>query len=575
MNEPLPAPEFDRTKYDRPNQDWVCGRTCEGKPCRLGPTPGGRCRSTDECRPALELRPGETKGQWKCTRSKEAGGPCESGPGPTGLCGCPIIPCVPQRSLRNLRGRVTLTTIAVTVGLLVLLGAGRWRWQFISPGPVAQVHQSDDFSRRAMDRFGARGCAGCHVAAEGGLGQWLLTAFNADPGPFQWGKLAQASPNEHTRMDQRNCLACHTHYDRHQPNVIAAHSCSDCHLEHRGDRFASPSDDTCASCHNNAQRINQFARQSTNSALEFHPPLIAGLVPFITPRPANGRTNLFANYWSGHPDFGLHVAGLLDTNTLKFNHELHFGGTVRLRDVALGESRGLACSDCHQPDATGAYMSRIRFDQHCQTCHSLQFDPVNPEMRLPHGNPASVRAMVASLATLQVQYAELARRRGETDRTRIDDFARSSAQRVRTLLNTGENLAELILFTSDPRARLFPDDREDAEKRAYYAGCAYCHTVTRDAQNQPAVVRPHTPDRWLLGGRFNHAKHSQTSCLECHGTVLNSSRTSDINLPHQIPEAISAADRSAGLKACIDCHRPGNAPANCATCHSYHMLKPL
>ena len=575
MHDPLPAPEFDRTKYERPNQDWVCGRTCEGKPCTLGPTPNGRCRSTAECRPALESGPGGTKGRWKCTRSKLAGGPCELGPGPEGQCGCPIIPCVPQSSLRHLRGRVTWAVIAVTVGMLVVLVAGPWRWKFISPGVVSQNHRNPGFDTNAMSQMGSSGCAGCHDAASGGIRQWLLGAYTNEPGPLEWRKLAQANPGQHTRMDEKHCLACHQNYQRHQPNVVAAHSCSDCHREHQGDRMAAPKDAACASCHDNRTRINQFTRKADLNPRDFHAPLAAGLLAFVTPRPVGVQLAVFGQYWEGHPDFGLHIARLAETNTLKFNHQLHLGPTVQKGGVVADEAGRLSCWDCHQPDTTGAYFSRIRFDQHCQTCHSLQFDPVNPEMKLPHGNPGAVRSTVASLATLQTQYADLARRRGLTDRARIDDFARTNASLVKKLLGTGEQLVDLILFTGDPRARMLPENQEAAGKRAHYAGCAYCHEVTRDLSQQPVVTRPQIPDRWLPGGRFNHARHAQTSCIECHGTVLRSSSTADINLPHQTVAGIPAEDRTAGAKACVDCHHPGDAPTTCATCHTYHMLKPL
>lgn len=571
MNDPLPAPEFDRTKYDRPNQDWVCGRMCEGKPCHLGPDPKGLCRSSAECSPLLETRPGETKGRWRCTRSKEAGGPCQPGPGPNGQCGCPIIPCAPRRSLRSIRGRVVWGTIAVTVGIFIALCTGPWRWKFLSPGPVSSPHRSAGFNARANAKFGSTGCSGCHEASEGGITQWLQAAFNAEPSPWQWSAMARATAHQHTRMDERNCRSCHTQYDRHQPTVVAAHSCSDCHLEHLGEKMSAPLDNACASCHNDRDRLLKFTAAGAADLRDLHAPLPAGLRAFFAPRVAPPAAHVFAHYWAGHPDFSLHAAGLKETNTLRFNHQLHFGATVKLFDAKEGESRTLSCQDCHQPDTTGAYMARIRFEQHCQSCHSLQFDPVNPELKLPHGAPAAVAASVSSLASLQVQYGDLARRRGETDRARIDEFARSSAARVRRLVGTGEQLVDQILFTGDPRPRMFTEAREAADKRAHYAGCAYCHEVGRDHQGQPQVTPPNIPDRWLPGGRFHHARHTQVSCLECHGTVLQSSQTSDINLPHQT----SVPTNASGMKSCVDCHRPEGAPANCATCHSYHMLKPL
>ena len=29
-----PQPEFDDTRYERPQKDWICGHACKGCPCR-------------------------------------------------------------------------------------------------------------------------------------------------------------------------------------------------------------------------------------------------------------------------------------------------------------------------------------------------------------------------------------------------------------------------------------------------------------------------------------------------------------------------------------------------------------
>src|SRR6266581_675713 len=79
MKEQLPSPEFNSGQYERPNQNWICGKAAEGKPCRIGPNAKGRCRAACECQPALEIKAGETKGRYRCTRSTEYGGPCETG----------------------------------------------------------------------------------------------------------------------------------------------------------------------------------------------------------------------------------------------------------------------------------------------------------------------------------------------------------------------------------------------------------------------------------------------------------------------------------------------------------------
>ena len=75
MKEQLPAPDFDANQYERPNQDWICGKAAEGQCCRDRPrVPAGKCRATFECSPVLELKPGETKGRFRCTRPAEHGG---------------------------------------------------------------------------------------------------------------------------------------------------------------------------------------------------------------------------------------------------------------------------------------------------------------------------------------------------------------------------------------------------------------------------------------------------------------------------------------------------------------------
>ena len=31
-----PSPDFDESRYERPNKNWLCGHTCDGCPCRIG-----------------------------------------------------------------------------------------------------------------------------------------------------------------------------------------------------------------------------------------------------------------------------------------------------------------------------------------------------------------------------------------------------------------------------------------------------------------------------------------------------------------------------------------------------------
>lgn len=85
----------NRKLYDRPQDEWTCGRADEGCPCLYGPGKKGECRATFQCQPA---RKGD---RWVCTRQISLGGACKPGPMPDGKCGCPVPPCQPKRSLRG------------------------------------------------------------------------------------------------------------------------------------------------------------------------------------------------------------------------------------------------------------------------------------------------------------------------------------------------------------------------------------------------------------------------------------------------------------------------------------------
>jgi len=149
MKEQLPAPDFNSRQYERPNQDWICGHDCEGTACRRGPDARGRCRTTAECQPVLEKKSGEAKGRWRCTRTAELGGPCANGPQPDGVCGCPIVKCVPVRSLRAKRKRFMISVMAFTAAILLIGICGPFRAKFLNPGALSSQHATEAFAKMA------------------------------------------------------------------------------------------------------------------------------------------------------------------------------------------------------------------------------------------------------------------------------------------------------------------------------------------------------------------------------------------------------------------------------------------
>ena len=78
MSRQLQEYAFNKSQYERPTLNWVCGWASEGKACHFGPDEKGRCFATFECTP---IRKGD---RWFCTRPEGFGGICSEDPLPDG-----------------------------------------------------------------------------------------------------------------------------------------------------------------------------------------------------------------------------------------------------------------------------------------------------------------------------------------------------------------------------------------------------------------------------------------------------------------------------------------------------------
>ena len=519
MSEQLPAPDFDAQNYARPNQNYICGHACEGKACRQGPDAKGRCGATAECKPVLKIKPGETKGRWICTRS---GGECESGPLPDGSCCNPISACSPVPTLRLWRGRVTLAVIAASCAvLLVVLGNPSWRNHFINPGTVSDPHAGAAFVALAATNHLKQGCGACHIAGNSGPNLIIHAALRANPGILDLKKLALAKPEEPTAIDE-SCLKCHAGRNVHQPNAPAI-SCSFCHAEHQGIKMAVTTDANCSFCHGDAVKMAGAKAES-----------------------GKRKAETIHHFADDHPQFKFITEKLRDSDTLKFNHTLHLTGAT-IPKLAGGAK--LDCAFCHQPDAAGALMKPVAFEKNCRICHSLQFDPETPQLQLPHG---SVEFVSAFLRSLPKQYSDLAVKVGATD---ANDFAARKLADLRTQFGSGEDLERRVFIST---ATVGPETQVgtlSGATRSLFPGCAYCHEV-KPAADATQITKPVQAERWLAQAKFNHAKHVNTACAQCHDAV-HSKDTADIILPPK--------------ETCVTCHSSrGGVASSCAECHTYH-----
>ena len=552
MKEQLPSPDFDRHQYERPNQNWICGHAADGKPCRIGPDGKGHCRATYECQPALETKPGETKGRYKCTRPAEYGGPCSHGPMPDGTCNKPITKCVPVRSLRAKRKLLTLCVVVLTAGILLVGLCGPFRSKFVNPGKLSSQHSTAAFAKLAgAHQSDNETCIACHGSAHAGPHGMVKAAFNASPGPLQMRSLAVTGPPGMNAIDQ-NCEHCHVAHSFHEPNVASAHSCSACHREHQGSGLMTkPTDANCLSCHANEQVMRAslaMGKKLSPAVFDFRP--AQGRVIFQAPRPEAGYTELIHSFATDHPEFQVLAAKLKDPDKLKFNHALHLTSP----NIPPLNGHKLECADCHKPDAAGVYYLKISYDENCKACHSLQFDVNNPELRVPHGNAEHVRAFLRSLPE---QYSEFgATQKGITQQADLQNFVQTQMAQTRERYGSGEELERRVFFSDAQTGPVTQVAGTDALGAARFPGCAYCHEVTPAENSTPIVSRPFIPDRWLIRGQFDHSKHFKVACTQCH-EALHSHDTADILLPTK--------------QSCAECHSPrGGVASSCSTCHSYH-----
>jgi predicted CXXCH cytochrome family protein len=202
-------------------------------------------------------------------------------------------------------------------------------------------------------------------------------------------------------------------------------------------------------------------------------------------------------------------------------------------------------------------MQRISFAANCQACHSLQFDPKNPELTLPHGSATAVRAFLRSLPT---QYADLAVKKGITRPNEVQSFVAKQISQLRERVRSGEELERQVFFTADPYK---PSRTGQPQSHGTFYGCAFCHEVKPVANAAPAITKPILIDRWMVQADFTHAKHR---------TDPGTQKPLDCNTCHHAAQSRETADVLMPTKAnCITCHSPqGKVVAECITCHTFH-----
>ncbi len=314
--------DFKSSQYERPNQDWVCGRKDCGDSCALGPDARGSCRATAECRPRKD------RDRWLCTRADSRGGKCPDGPRPDGSCCKPVSPCTPHRSVRARRHIAVLLVSALTLGgIFVAFGLDHSGRDFFNPGPLTAPHAS-----------GAANCALCHTAAE--------------TGDSNWSKDALAQNSAHS--DSQLCLNCHNFGS----NPAEPHSLPRATLvaltqktatgKPAPDGHAPTGDLACATCHQEHHGRDADLKKIADASCQ------------------TCHTREFASFADGHPGFGSYP--YVRRTRIEFDHAAHI--TTYFPDATKkGQVPPTQCNDCHTTGSDNRLMLTKAFAANCAACH--------------------------------------------------------------------------------------------------------------------------------------------------------------------------------------------------------------
>ncbi len=354
-----------------------------------------------------------------------------------------------------------------------------------------------------------------------------------------------------TRVRNDACLHCHAEVGRHFAastgivTELETARCASCHAEHNEPETLLRRDDAlCAQCHTDIAGI-AGPKTTTRNVIDFHDDHPEFRISLLTP-PATDEERL-AGTW---PVLRLQVdrPGLAERSRLKFPHTTH------LDPAGIDGPEGprvLDCGDCHRPQADGRRMQPVTMEQHCASCHRLDFDPAFPDATVPHVEaPVVLRRLVEYYSRSYLERYPDPRATAAPSR-RIEVPGRALDARER------ERLLQLA------RDRAFTVARDLFERRT----CIDCHEIqgTGDPRDPWRVLPARLTTVWMPAAHFSHARHATalSSCGKCHDAA-RSEVAADVLMP--------------SIGVCHECHGSGDPQRNaaglvqsgCTMCHGFH-----
>lgn len=344
------------------------------------------------------------------------------------------------------------------------------------------------------------------------------------------------------RVPDRACVACHEQMPQHSDNLemvaasdMSKYRCAACHQEHSGEKglvLAHPK--ICTDCHANPDRNMPGSEMPAAS-------------DFLHQHPQLSPQRWLSSETGERVDVS--VPGSQDQSeeaALIYPHDVHLD--AQGVEDNNGDVQVLDCQSCHVYAPGEKHFQPVSFEQHCQSCHSLAFDPNEPDAQVPHGNTQAV------LDYLQGFYARKALEGAPAIKVAVPAQQRG---RGRSVASERDSQRDTLLKQAQGQAQ----DATDETIRVRL--CATCHTIglPRGDDTDWDVTPFHQRAVWMTGANFDHSRHKTESCDRCHAAA-ESDTADDVLMPL--------------IAQCRDCHagqqREGQKVRSlCVDCHGFHL----
>ena len=352
-------------------------------------------------------------------------------------------------------------------------------------------------------------------------------------------------------VTDQTCESCHQ-LTKHS-KFLADHPepqgpCRSCHFEHTaGKRLVVSDSSLCISCHASPKTVDPQSASPEVKNFDAHPQFKVRVQALLPDLP-DTRVSLDD------------TAALKDNSFIRLNHQVHLNGAIRTRSGV----KQLGCRDCHGASRDQRTILPISFEQHCQSCHSLEFDERLAGVEVPHGDANVVYRFMYS------EYAKLAL---------ADKVDQQTAEVFQLRGRPGGGIAQSAAAETQQTAatREFVERESRAAEKNIFSktACKLCHRVTdsdspeekilANQESRYQIIKPRIPAVWLPAANYDHGAHEEMTCESCHTKVRESKLTNDVLLP--------------SISKCKECHsdlaRHNTVSSPCIQCHSFHDKLPV